>query len=71
MHRLKFGEFFFRTVVLELIEGPRKITFVSLAILLEPNEYNMVDIDSVWMQSATSGFLGSWPFGVFDFKITG
>jgi hypothetical protein len=69
MHRQKFGEFFFQTVILEMIQGPRDITFVSLAILLEPNDYNMVDIDSVWKRKANAGFLGAWTFSNYDYVI--
>lgn len=70
MHRQKFGEYFFRAVVMEYIKGPRAITFVSLAILLEPNEYNMVDIDAVWKTMANTGFFGEWEFTPFDYLIT-
>ena len=71
MHRNKFGEYFFRTVPLDIIEGPHKVTFVSLAILLEPNEYNMVDIDIVWKIKATEGYLGEWEFNNYDYLIRG
>ena len=53
MHRNVFGEYFLRMVPFEIIEGPYKMTFLSFAILLEPNEYNMVDLDRVWKSKAT------------------
>ena len=49
MHRQKFGEFYFRTVALEYFPAEqRKKTIASLAVLLEPSHYNLVDVDSVW-----------------------
>ena len=71
MHRGKFGEFFFRSITLELIEGPQKTTLVSLAILLEPNTYNMMDIDVVWKRKAIAGYLGEWEFHHYDYMIKG
>ena len=73
MHRQKFGESFVRSVVLELVEGDssKKETLVSLALLLEPNVYNMVDIDVVWKLKALSGYLGEWKFSNYDYIIKG
>ena len=58
-------------VPFEIIEGPYKMTFLSFAILLEPNEYNMVDLDRVWKSKATSGYLANWKFTNFDYLISG
>ena len=71
MHRQKFGEFFIRTIPLELIEGPQKTTFFSLAVLLEPNAYNMMDIDVVWKRKANTGYLADWKFDHQDYMIKG
>lgn len=71
MHRNLFGEYFLRMVPFEIIEGPYKMTFLSFAILLEPNEYNMVDLDRVWKSQATSGYLANWKFTNFDYLISG
>ena len=49
MHRQKFGEYYFRTVVMEYFPAEKqKKTIASLAVLLEPSHYNLVDIDSIW-----------------------
>ena len=45
MHQMKFGEYYFRTVVLDLVEAPKKTTVVSLAVLLEPNGYKKTLIE--------------------------
>ena len=58
-------------VPLEIIEGPYKVTFLSFVILLEPNEYNMVDLDRVWKSKANSGFLANWKFTNFDYLVSG
>ena len=73
MHRQKFGEFFVRSLVLELVEGDssKKETLVSLALLFEPNVYNMVDVDVVWKRKAIGGYLGEWKFSNYDYIIKG
>ena len=73
MHRKKFGEFFVRSVVLDLMKGDssKKETLVSLAFLFEPNVYNMVDVDMVWKVKAISGYLGEWKFSHYDYIIKG
>ena len=73
MHRKKFGEFFVRSVVLDLVKGDssKKETLVSLALLFEPNVYNMVDVDIVWKVKAISGYLGEWKFSNYDYIIKG
>ncbi len=49
-----FAEFFFRSVVLEYLQGDvLKDTIAVVAILLEPNEYNLVDMDTVWRRQAS------------------
>ena len=70
MHRQKFGEFYFRTVVMEYFPAEqRKKTIASLAVLLEPSHYNFIDIDSTWgglaldaKQFGTFGALGQNDF---------
>ena len=71
MHQMKFGEYYFRTVVLDLVEAPKKTTVVSLAVLLEPNEYNMVEIDVFGKRKALQGYLGEWKFSNYDYIIKG
>ena len=49
IHRQKFGEFYFRTVVMEYFPTEQRTkTIASMAILLEPSHYNFIDIDSTW-----------------------
>ena len=71
MHRQKFGEYFFRTVVFMLAKGLRKATLVSLAILLEPNPSNLMDIHTVWRAKASTGLMGEWKFSSDDYLIKG
>lgn len=74
MHRQKFGEFFHRILILDLIKTPiqgNKETFVSLCVLLDPNEDNFIDLDSVWRDKGVKGYLGPWKFGLWDFVIKG
>ena len=71
MHRQKFGEFFFRSVALDIVEGPKLATMVSMAVLLEPNLYNLVDIDATWRVKAMEGYLGEWTFEEYDYMIKG
>ena len=74
--RHKFGEFFFRVVVFEYLEdsGEESTTVASLAVLLDKNPYNLLDVDSVFSGCADRGSLGvSWtrPFTSNDFVING
>ena len=49
IHRQKFGEFYFRKVVMEYFPTEqRKKTIASIAVLLSPSHYNFIDIDSTW-----------------------
>ena len=59
MHRQKFGEYYFRTVVMEYLrEEPSKKTIASLAVLLEPSHYNFIDIDTTWGEMARAQIKG-------------
>ena len=60
-------------MVLDLVKGDssKKETLVSLALLCEPNVYNMVDVDIVWKVKAISGYLGEWKFSNYDYIIKG
>jgi hypothetical protein len=63
MHRQKFGEYYFRTVVMEYLSAQQsRKTIVSLAVLLEPSHYNFIDIDTAWGELA----LNVNKFGVFE-----
>ena len=76
LHRQKFGEFYFRTAVMEYLpaaDSQRSKTVASLAVLLEPSNYNLVDLDSVWGGLAVdAGAFANWkPFGPDDFITSG
>ena len=63
MHRQKFGEYYFRTVVMEYLSAQQKRkTIASLAVLLEPSQYNFIDIDTTWGELA----LDDNKYGVFE-----
>ena len=61
MFRYCFGEFFFRSVVMDYWSGPiLGDTIVLMAFLLEANEYNVVDVDTVMKRQAETGHLGEY-----------
>ena len=68
-----FGEFFFRSVVLEYLQGDiLKDTIVTMAFLLEPSEYNIVDVDTVWRRQAVGQkVIGNYPLSEESFVIYG
>ena len=69
--RHKFGEFFFRVVVFEYLEDSGESTVASLAVLLDKNPYNLLDVDEVFSGWADRGSLGTRPFTSNDFVING
>ena len=68
-----FGEFFFHSVVLEYLQGSiLKDTIVTMAFLLEPSEYNIVDVDTVWRRQAVGQkVIGNYPLSEESFVIYG
>lgn len=72
MFRYCFGEFFFRSVVMEYFEGPiLGDTIVNMAFLLEANEYNVVDVDTVMKRQAETGNLGEYAISDESYVIYG
>ena len=70
--RHQFGEFFFRVVVFEYFEDSRdRSTVVSMAVLLDRNQYNLIDTDSVFSGCADRGFFGNWHFTPDDYIVNG
>ena len=70
--RTKFGEFFFRAVVMRYHDGPvLGDTVASIGILLEHNEYNIVDVFSSWNAQAKTYFLGKHFFMQDSYIVNG
>ena len=70
--RRRFGDFFFRVVVMEYLEDQQeKSTLVSLSVLLDRNPYNLIDVDNVFKECADRGFFLRWPFSDSDFIVAG
>jgi len=70
MFRYCFGEFFFRSVVMDYWKGPLLgDTIVFMAFLLEASEYNVVDVDTVWKRQAATGSLGEYPIDLESFVV--
>ncbi len=73
LFRNRFGEYFFRSVVMEYFEGPvLGDTIVSMAFLLEENEDNLIDVDSIWLvQIREHGQLGNHPIRTDGYIVSG
>ena len=72
MFRYCFGEFFFRSVVMDYHQGPiLGDTIVQMAFLLEANEYNVVDVDTVMKRQAETGYLGEYALSDENYIVYG
>ena len=69
--RQRFGEFFFRVVVLDYFKNAEHTILVSLAVLLNKNQYNMVDVDAVFKGCADQNRFADWVFTQDDYVVTG
>ena len=73
MMRNCFGEYFFRTLVMEYLKDPiNSFTVVNVAFLVEQNEDNYVDMDLIWRnQFAEHGAIGEYPLRSDSFAVYG
>ena len=67
-----FGEYFFRSVVLQYFQGPvLEDVIVSLAVQLEASEFNHVDVDTVFHAQAVGvGIIGNYQLSEDSYYVS-